>query len=58
MVELGASSKLIAEWEFLSMLRAEGRARMDAFLKDHAADLGTRSTFEIDSLLDTILEQV
>jgi NTE family protein len=58
MVELGASSKLIAEWQFLSMLREEGRARMDAFLRDHAGDLGTRSTFEIDSLLDTILEQV
>lgn len=58
MVELGVSSKLNAEWEFLTMLRREGHARAEAFLKDHGSDLGVRSSFEIDTLLDTILEQV
>ena len=58
MVELGVSSKLNAEWEFLCMLQEDGRKCMDLFLKDHAADLGKRSTFDLDSLLDTVLEQV
>lgn len=58
MVELGVSSKLNAEWEFLTMLRLEGHACAEIFLKDHGTDLGVRSSFDIDSLLDTILEQV
>jgi NTE family protein len=49
--ELGASSKLIAEWEFLSMLRAEGRRQAELFLERHADDLGRRSTFDLDALL-------
>ena len=32
MVELGASSKLNAEWAFLTMLRDEGRKAAQAFL--------------------------
>lgn len=58
MVELGASSKLNAEWDFLAMLRQEGRDRTESFLVEHGADLGKRSTYEIDALLDTLLEQV
>ena len=57
MVELGVSSKLNAEWDFLSMLRAEGRNCTDVFLKDHAGDLGSRSSFDLDALLDSVLEQ-
>jgi NTE family protein len=37
MKELGYSSKLNAEWDFLCMLRDEGRACAHAFLNDHAA---------------------
>ena len=33
-------------------------AGAEIFLKDHGTDLGVRSSFDIDSLLDTILEQV
>ena len=51
MVELGYSSKLNAEWEFLCMLRDEGRRAGDAFLRDHHEDLGRRSTFDLDELL-------
>ena len=32
LIEFGASSKLNAEWKFLSMLREEGRRSADAFL--------------------------
>ncbi len=42
MAELGASSKLIAEWDFLGLLRDEGRRSAQAFLEHHAQDLGRR----------------
>jgi NTE family protein len=51
MIELGHSSKLNAEWEFLTMLRTEGRRAASEFLDAHADDLGHRSTTDIDVLL-------
>jgi NTE family protein len=54
MTELGYSSKLNAEWEFLCMLRDEGRRCAEAFLKDHMENLGRRSTFDLDSLLESV----
>ncbi|WP_421694901.1 patatin-like phospholipase family protein [Aestuariivirga sp.] len=48
---LGASSKLNAEWDFLQMLHAEGRLAADAFITTHGADVGKRSTADIDVLL-------
>ena len=51
MVNLGHSSKLNAEWEFLTMLRDEGRRAAGEFLDAHADDLGHRSTTDIDVLL-------
>ena len=41
LTELGASSKLNAEWEFFSLLRDEGRRSAQVFLENHASDLGT-----------------
>jgi NTE family protein len=49
--DLGASSKMNGEWAFLSMLRKEGRQTADAFLEEHARDLGRRSTTDLDLLL-------
>jgi NTE family protein len=54
MVDLGYSSKLNAEWEFLTMLRDEGRRAADAFLLAHSADLGARSTYDLDDLLQGV----
>ena len=54
MIELGYSSKLNAEWEFLCMLRDEGRRAGDAFLRAHHDDLGRRSTFDLDELLEGV----
>jgi NTE family protein len=51
LADFGASSKLNAEWEFISMLKEEGRKSADAFLSDHGHDLGQRSTADIDVLL-------
>ena len=45
MTELGASSKLNAEWEFFSLLHEEGRRSAQVFLETHALDLGRRSTW-------------
>ena len=54
MVELGYSSKLNAEWQFFSMLREEGRASADAFLAEHAGDIGQISTLDLDHLLEGV----
>jgi NTE family protein len=54
MVELGYSSKLNAEWAFLSMLREEGRRAASAFLDRHGRDLGDCSTLNIDALLEGV----
>ena len=54
LAEFGASSKLNAEGAFLSMLKEEGRSTADAFLRDHADDLGKRSTADLDELLEEL----
>jgi NTE family protein len=51
MVSLGYSSKLNAEWEFLTMLRDKGRAAAEAFLSMHGSNVGRCSTYDLDSLL-------
>jgi NTE family protein len=51
LAEFGASSKLNAEWDFLSMLRAEGRRAAGEFLDQNLDDLGKRSTADLDVLL-------
>jgi NTE family protein len=48
---LGYSSKLNAEWEFLTFLRDEGRRRAEAFLASHRGDLGQRSSFDFEAML-------
>jgi NTE family protein len=49
--ELGASSKLNAEWDFVTMLHAEGRHAASDFLTAHSDDVGRRSTSDPDILL-------
>ena len=51
LAEFGASSKLNAEWEFLALLKEEGRKSADAFLAGHGADLGSKSSTDFDVLL-------
>lgn len=47
----GASSKLNAEWAFVSKLRDEGRRAAGEFIEMHGDDLGQRSTADLDILL-------
>jgi NTE family protein len=54
LTELGASSKLNAEWEFFSLLRDEGRKSAQVFLETYVLDLGRRSTLDLDVLLESI----
>jgi NTE family protein len=54
MLQLGYSSKLLAEWAFFQMLRDEGRRAADTFLASHGADIGVRSTLNIDHLLTEV----
>jgi NTE family protein len=52
LTELGSSSKMNAEWDFLTMLRDEGRRAAGEFLGAHGGDLGVRSTFDLSPLLE------
>jgi NTE family protein len=51
LTQFGASSKLNAEHDFLALLRTEGRRAASQFLHGSAADLGKRSTIDLDVLL-------
>ncbi len=51
MSKFGASSKLLADWQFLTLLRDIGRASAEKFLARYGADVGQRSTLDIDLLL-------
>ena len=48
---LGASSKLNAEWEFVTMLKNEGRKSTEEFLAASSDDIGRRSTADLSVLL-------
>jgi len=50
--ELGASSKLNAEWAFLQHLFKIGRETAEQWLEDHFDDLGTRSSVDIREMFD------
>jgi NTE family protein len=54
MLDLGYSSKLIAEWDFFCKLRDEGRTAAAAFLDEHRSDLGVRSTLDFEALLEGV----
>jgi NTE family protein len=54
MLELGYSSKLLTEWPFFTMLRDEGRKSASAFLDAHRADLGVRSSLDLDAMLEGV----
>ena len=51
LARFGASSKLNAEWEFITMLFGEGRRAANDFLKENGEHLGKRSTADLDVLL-------
>jgi len=46
--QLGVSSKLNADWGFLTGLHAIGRQKAERFLADHFADIGRRSSTDIE----------
>jgi len=54
MLELGYSSKLLAEWAFFCMLRDEGRRAASEFIETHGADVGVRSTLDLDKYLEGV----
>jgi NTE family protein len=54
LAELGASSKFNAEWDFLCMLRDEGRRTAEAFLTANAENIGKRSSIDLDVLLEQV----
>jgi NTE family protein len=48
--QLSASSKMNAEWSFLTRLRDQGHALASQWLDEHFDDIGQRSTFDLDEL--------
>jgi len=54
LLSLGYSSKLNAEWQFLCMLRDQGRASADQFLSLKGDDLGQKSSLDLDALLQGV----
>jgi NTE family protein len=52
--DLGASSKFNAEWDFLCMLRDEGRRAAEAFLGANGKNIGKRSSIDLDILLQQV----
>jgi NTE family protein len=52
LAQFGASSKLNAEWEFVTVLFSEGRRAADDFLKENGEHLGKRSTVDLEALLN------
>ncbi len=54
LIDLGYSSKLNAEWDFLTMLRDRGRGAAQEFLDAHSDDLGKRSTLDFTKLLEGV----
>ena len=54
LADLGASSKFNAEWDFLCMLRDEGRRAAEAFLAANSQNIGQRSSMDLDVLLQQV----
>jgi len=54
MATLGYSSKLNAEWDFVSMLRNEGRRAAEQFLRANGKNIGVRSTVDLEVLLEGV----
>ncbi|WP_282039250.1 patatin-like phospholipase family protein [Halomonas alimentaria] len=50
LAELSVSSKMNAEWPFLCHLRDAGRRTAEAWLAEHFADLGNRSTLDVEQV--------
>jgi NTE family protein len=56
MLALGASSKLNAEWAFLTHLRDRGRKAAQDWLSRHFDDLGVRNTLDLSWIFDESLK--
>jgi len=54
LADLGASSKFNAEWDFLCMLRDEGRSAAETFLATNSQNIGKRSSMDLDVLLQQV----
>lgn len=54
MSDLGYSSKLNAEWDFISWLHGEGRKAADEFLARDGKHIGKRSSVDLDVLLEGV----
>jgi NTE family protein len=56
MLKLRVSSKLNAEWAFLTHLRDQGRKAAKNWLSQHFGDLGVRNTLDLSWVLSESLK--
>lgn len=49
MAALGVSSKMNADWQFLTFLRDKGRAEADSWLQKNFEHIGQRSSIDVDA---------
>jgi NTE family protein len=56
--DLDSSSKLNAEWKFLTHLHERGRAWAERWLEANYDGLGVRSTFDLDALFADSLRPI
>ncbi len=56
--QMSASSKMNAEWGFLSKLRDKGYDMADQWLDRNFDDIGERSTFDLDAMFDDTFRPV
>lgn len=52
LVSLSPSSKLNAEWDYLTYLRDLGRTQADIWLTNHRDDIGKQSSFDLSWILE------
>jgi NTE family protein len=52
MLALGVSSKVNAEWAFLTYLRDQGRKAAQNWLSRHYVDLGVRNSLDLSWIFD------
>ena len=56
MLNLGVSSKLNAEWEFLIYLRDVGREAADRWLDQHRDDIGVRTSMDLEFIFEESMQ--
>lgn len=56
LTQFSPSSKLNVEWAYLKHLFERGRAHADRFMTRHGSDIGKRTSFDLSSVLEQLMD--